>query len=105
MEAAWRMLQHPEPGDFVVATGKTHSVRELLQAAFTRLDLDWQDFVRVDSNYFRPTEVDSLQGDPSKVWNALGWAAKVKFEELVRIMVDADLELAQREAHGQEFRP
>ena len=91
VEAMWLMLQQDEPDDYVIATGETYSVRELLDEAFGYLDLDWNRFVVVDPRYYRPAEVDLLVGDPSKALRKLGWKAKVKFSELVRIMVDADL--------------
>jgi GDPmannose 4,6-dehydratase len=91
VEAMWMMLQQDQPDDFVIATGETHSVRELVEESFAHLDLYWQRHVEIDSRYFRPAEVDLLVGDPSKAKQKLGWAPKVKFKELVRIMVDADL--------------
>src|SRR6266850_3484034 len=91
VEAMWLMLQQPEPDDYVVATGETHSVREFLDEAFGYLNLDWNKYVEIDARYYRPTEVDLLQGDASKAQRKLGWAAKVKFRHLVRLMVDADL--------------
>jgi GDPmannose 4,6-dehydratase len=97
VEAMWLMLQHPEPDDFVIATGETHSVRELLERAFAHAGLAWQDFVEIDTRYFRPTEVDLLLGDASKARKLLGWRPKVGFQQLVEMMVDADLELAARE--------
>jgi GDPmannose 4,6-dehydratase len=92
VEAMWLMLQQPTPDDFVIATGETHSVREFLQEAFGYLELDWENYVVVDSKYFRPAEVDLLIGDPSKAESVLGWKAKTKFKELVRLMVEAELE-------------
>jgi GDPmannose 4,6-dehydratase len=97
VEAMHLMLQQDEPGDFVVATGEAHSVREFVDAAFTRLGLDWQEFVEIDPRYYRPTEVEHLCGDPSKAVRELGWKPKVSFHELVARMVDHDLELAQQE--------
>ncbi len=97
VEAMWLMLQQPEPDDYVIATGESHAVREFCELAFGLLDLDWRDFVLVDPRYFRPAEVDSLQGDASKARQVLGWKPKIRFEELVRMMVEADLELARRE--------
>ncbi len=97
VEAMWRMLQHCEPGDFVVATGEAYSVKEFLELSFGRVGLDWRKYVEVDPRYFRPTEVDFLQGDPTKVKAALGWEPKVSFNELVGMMVDHDLDLAARE--------
>ncbi len=98
VEAMWLMLQQDEPEDFVIATGETRSVRELCEAAFGCLDLDWNDYVEIDEKYYRPTEVDLLVGDASKAKEKLGWEPKVSFEELVRMMVDADLEEARRES-------
>ncbi len=91
VEAMWLMLQQDEPGDYVVATGETHSIREFLDEAFGYLDLDWCDFVEIDPRYYRPAEVDVLLGDATKARNRLGWQPKVKFRELVRLMVDADV--------------
>jgi len=97
VEAMWLMLQNEKPDDYVIATGETHSVREFLELAFKYVDLDYQDHVKIDPRYFRPTEVDLLLGDASKARKTLGWKPKVGFEELMRMMVDADLELAARE--------
>jgi GDPmannose 4,6-dehydratase len=90
VEAMWLMMQHQTPDDYVVATGETHSVREFLELAFTHVGLNWQDYVRTDPKYFRPTEVDLLLGDPSKAKAKLGWTAKTSFGALVADMVDAD---------------
>jgi GDPmannose 4,6-dehydratase len=90
MEGAWRMLQQDEPDDYVLATGETHSVQEFLEAAFTYAGLEWRDYVKIDQRYFRPAEVDLLIGDYSKAKEKLGWEPTVRFEELVRMMVDAD---------------
>jgi GDPmannose 4,6-dehydratase len=92
VEAMWLILQREQPDDYVVATGETHSVREFLQEAFSYAGLDWTEFVVVDPKYFRPAEVDFLLGDPTKARTVLGWKPKVSFKELVRIMVDADME-------------
>lgn len=97
VETMWLMLQQAEADDYVVATGETHSVQELLEEAFGCLELDWQDHVAIDARYFRPTEVDALQGDAAKAREKLGWEPKVTFKELVRMMVDHDLELARQE--------
>ena len=97
VEAMWSMLQQNEPGDYVIATGETYSVREFLTAAFENAELNWEDYVRIDERYFRPTEVDVLLGDPSRAKVALGWERKVDFKSLVKMMVEHDLELAQRE--------
>ncbi|MCL4819971.1 MAG: GDP-mannose 4,6-dehydratase [Vicinamibacteria bacterium] len=94
VEAMWRMLQQDQPGDYVVATGETYSVRQFLDEAFGYVGLDWKDFVVVDPRFFRPAEVDLLLGDPTKAKTVLGWQPKVGFRELVRMMVDADLERA-----------
>ena len=93
VEAMWMMLQHDTADDFVVGTGESHTVREFLDESFGYLGMDWHKYVKIDERYFRPTEVDYLLADPSKTNKALGWVPKVKFHELVRIMVDADLEL------------
>ncbi len=97
VEAMWLMLQQDEPDDYVVSTGEKHSVRDLCIAAFGELDLNWEDYVEIDPRYFRPTEVDELQGDATKARTVLGWKPKVHFGELVTMMVESDLELAQRE--------
>jgi GDPmannose 4,6-dehydratase len=97
VEAMWLMLQEDEPGDYVVATGERHSVRELCETAFALLDLDWSEYVGIDKRYLRPAEVDLLHGDPSKAERVLGWEARTTFEELVRMMVDADMQLARQE--------
>ncbi len=97
VETMWRMLQQPEPDDYVVATGMSHTVGEFLEEAFSSLDLDWREHVEVDANYFRPTEVNELRGDASKAREVLGWRPRVGFEELVRLMVDSDLRLAEQE--------
>ncbi len=97
VEAMWLMLQQAKPEDFVIATGETHSVKEFLEEAFSYAGLDWKKHVKIDPRYFRPTEVDALQGDISKAAKKLGWKPKVKFKELVKIMVDADLKLAEQE--------
>jgi GDPmannose 4,6-dehydratase len=91
VEAMWLMLQQPQPDDYVVATGETHSVREFLEEAFASVGLAWKDFVKVDPKYFRPAEVDVLLGDSTKARRVLGWKPKVGFKELVRLMVEADL--------------
>jgi len=91
VEAMWLMLQQEEPDDYVIATGETHSVREFLEEAFGYAGVDWNGHVETDSRYFRPLEVESLQGDASKAKRKLGWEPKVKFKELVKIMVDADI--------------
>jgi GDPmannose 4,6-dehydratase len=97
----WLMLQQETPDDYVIGTGETHSVREFLELAFGHAGLDWREYVREDPRYFRPAEVDLLLADPSKAKRALGWAPRVGFRELVRRMVDSDLELAAREKRAQ----
>lgn len=92
VEAMWLMLQQDEPDDYVIATGESHSVKEFLEEAFTYKDLDWRDYVEIDPRYFRPTEVECLQGDASKAREKLGWKPKVPFKELVKLMVDADFQ-------------
>jgi GDPmannose 4,6-dehydratase len=99
MEGAWRMLQAPDPDDYVLATGETHSVREFLDEAFGYAGLEWQHYVREDARYLRPAEVDMLIGDYSKAREQLGWEPTVRFQELVRMMVDADRERAATEEH------
>jgi GDPmannose 4,6-dehydratase len=100
----WLMLQADEPNDFVIATGEMHSVREFLELAFQRAGLDWQAHVEIDPRYFRPSEVDALQGDPTRAKAALGWEPRVGFEELVGIMVDADLTALEDQLAGKVTR-
>jgi GDPmannose 4,6-dehydratase len=95
--AMWCMLQQDEPDDYVIATGDQHSVREFVQETFSQLDLDWRDYVEIDPRYYRPAEVETLLGDASKAREKLGWEPKITFKELVRLMVESDLKLAQRE--------
>ena len=104
VEAMWVMLQHDEPDDFVIATGEAHSVREFCELAFARADLEWERYVEIDPRYYRPTEVDHLCGDASKAKQVLGWEPKTRFEELVRIMVDADIQLLDDELSGRLVR-
>jgi GDPmannose 4,6-dehydratase len=91
VDAMWRMLQQPEPDDYVIGTGETHSVQEFCELAFGHVDLDWQQYVKVDPQFVRPAEVDLLLSDPAKARRALDWRPTVAFPELVRLMVDADL--------------
>lgn len=91
VEAMWRMMQQSSPDDFVIATGETHSVREFLEVAFGHVKLDWRKYIEIDSRFFRPVEVDLLLGDASKAKRVLGWEPKIKFQDLVRLMVEAEL--------------
>jgi GDPmannose 4,6-dehydratase len=119
VEGMWRIVQQPEPSDYVLATGETHSVREFVELAFSKVNrkIEWkgksvdevgidsgtgETLVKIDSRYFRPTEVDLLLGDPSKARRELGWQHKVTFPELVAEMVNSDLEVMAREFHLQE---
>lgn len=97
VEMMWLMLQQDKPDDYVIATNETHSVREFVQETFAALDLDWEKYVEYDKRYERPAEVELLIGDPAKAKKLLGWEPKVKFKELVKIMVEADLKLAEDE--------
>jgi GDPmannose 4,6-dehydratase len=98
VEMMWVMLQQDQPDDYVVATNETHTVKEFIQETFGLLDLDWEKYVKYDARYERPAEVELLIGDPAKAKRQLGWEPKVKFKELVKIMTEADLALARREA-------
>jgi GDPmannose 4,6-dehydratase len=104
VEAMWMMLQREEPEDFVIATGESHTVREFVQLAFERVGLDWQRHVDIDPRYFRPAEVASLCGDPSKARADLEWEARTSFEELVGLMVDGDVRLLDDELAGRLVR-
>jgi GDPmannose 4,6-dehydratase len=95
--AMWLMMQQPEPGDYVIATGESHSVQEFLEIAFDRVALDWRKYVQADERYLRPAEVDVLVGDCAKARRLLGWQPTIKFRQLVEMMIDSDLELAERE--------
>lgn len=103
IEAMWLMLQQEEPDDYVIATGETHSVRELLEEAFSCAGVDWREYLAIDERYYRPAEVDLLMGDPSKAKIKLGWVAKTKFRDLVRLMVDAELEGADKAVHRNTY--
>jgi GDPmannose 4,6-dehydratase len=94
------MLQQPEPDDFVLATGKTHSIQELLEKAFECVGLNWEKYVEIDPKLIRPAEVDHLCGDATKAREKLGWQPKVSFDELIKMMVEADLEVVQRAESG-----
>jgi GDPmannose 4,6-dehydratase len=97
VEAMWLMLQQDEPDDYVIATNETHTVREFLEETFACLDMDWNEFVGFDKKYERPAEVDLLIGNPEKAKKQLGWEPKTTFKELVALMVQEDMKLAQRE--------
>lgn len=100
VEAMWLMLQQKKADDYVVATGETHSVKEFLDEAFDYAKLDWKKYVEIDKRYFRPTEVDCLLGDSSKAKKVLKWKPKVSFRQLVRMMVDSDMKLVEKELYG-----
>jgi GDPmannose 4,6-dehydratase len=104
VEAMWLMLQQDKPDDYVIATGETHSVREFLQESFSHAGLDWEKHVKIDARYFRPAEVDVLVGDASKAKKVLGWTPRTTFKDLSRIMVDADIDLLQRQLAGKDIR-
>jgi GDPmannose 4,6-dehydratase len=101
VEAMWLMLQQDTPDDYVIATNETHSIREFLDLAFARVNLDWKKYVEIDPRYYRPAEVDVLIGDYSKAKKKLGWEPKIKFAELVADMVDADIKLLQDHLEGR----
>ena len=103
VEAMWLMLQQDKPVDYVIGTGQSHSVKEFLEAAFSYVNLDWHKYVKIDPRYYRPAEVELLLADPAKAKRELGWQAKVGFKELVRLMVDADLEAAGLEPPVKEI--
>lgn len=102
VEAMWLMLQQEHADDYVVATGETHSVREFLAEAFSYVGLDWQDYVEIDPNYYRPAEIELLLGDPSKAKRQLGWEPRVTFQDLVRLMVDADMAALRGEQRRED---
>ena len=101
VEAMWLMLQQDKPDDYVIATNETHSVREFLEVAFGHVGLDWQKYVAIDPRYYRPAEVDMLIGDYAKAKQRLGWQPGTRFTDLVKLMVDADLDLLRRHREGQ----
>jgi GDPmannose 4,6-dehydratase len=101
VEGMWQMLQNTEPDDFVIGTGKAHSVREFLEEAFSYAGLDMKEHIRIDSRYFRPTEVEELVSDPAKARKKLGWNPKIRFKDLVKIMVDANMRAVGLEAIGE----
>ena len=96
VEGMWRMLQHDEPGDYVLATGEGRTVRQFVERAFAHAGLDWEQYVTCDAQYERPTEVDALVGDPSKAAETLGWKAQTNADRLAELMVDADIEQLAR---------
>lgn len=100
VEAMWAMLQQERPGDYVIGTGESHSVRDFVEAAFAHAGLDWHDHVRIDARYFRPAEVDDLRADCTKSRRELGWRARTGFRELVQMMVDADIAALERQLKG-----
>jgi GDPmannose 4,6-dehydratase len=104
VKAMWLMLQQDTPDDYVVATGETYAVRELLEVAFALVGLDYRDYVEFDSRYTRPSEVDILLGDATKARERLGWKPEVDFRSLIKMMIDHDLDLAQREKHARNFQ-
>jgi GDPmannose 4,6-dehydratase len=97
----WLMLQQPQPDDYVIATGESHTVREFLQRAFEHVGLDWEPYVALDARYMRPSEVDHLRGDASKAERLLDWRPRTTFAELVTLMVDADIRLLEDEMAGR----
>jgi GDPmannose 4,6-dehydratase len=101
VEAIWLMLQQDRPDDYVIATGEAHSVRELVEEAFSYVGLDWRKYVKKDLKYYRPSEVDLLIGDPSKAKGVLEWEAKTRFRDLIRLMVDADITTVKESAIGR----
>ncbi|MGI9101557.1 MAG: GDP-mannose 4,6-dehydratase [Terriglobales bacterium] len=104
VDAMWRMMQLDSPDDFVIATGETHTVRDFVECAFGHVGLDWHNYVEIDAKYFRPLEVDILQGDYSKAKRVLGWEPQVKFHELVKLMVDADSQALEDQLQGRLIR-
>lgn len=101
VEVMWQILQHDKADDFVVGTGKKHSVKEFVEEAFSYVGLSWEKHVEIDQKYFRPTETEDLQADTSKIRKAIGWEPKINFKELVRIMVDADMRKAGLKPIGE----
>jgi GDPmannose 4,6-dehydratase len=101
VEAMWLMLQQDKPDDYVIGTDETHSVKEFLERAFSSLNLDWKEYVEIDPKYFRPTEVEVLKADSSKAKKILNWTPRISFEDLIKIMVDADLEAIGLSSPGE----
>jgi GDPmannose 4,6-dehydratase len=104
VEAMWLMLQAKTPKDYVIATGKTYSVKDFLEVAFGEAGLDWKKYVKIDKRYFRPLEVDVLLGDASKARRELKWKPRVSFKQLVKMMLEADMKLVSQEIHGKKSR-
>jgi len=104
VEAMWLILQQDQPDDYVIATGETHSVKEFCEEAFAHVGLDWSKYVEIDKRYYRPAEVDLLIGDPSKAKRVLGWEARTRFKDLVKLMVDADLKTLEDQLAGKVAR-
>jgi GDPmannose 4,6-dehydratase len=104
VEGIWMMMQQEVPEDFVLATGETHTVREFVERAFAEVGLDWRQHVEVDPQYYRPTEIDRLEGDASKARRKLGWIPRTRFRSLVKTMVEADVQLLEDGLSGQEER-
>jgi GDPmannose 4,6-dehydratase len=104
VEGMWQMLQQPTSDDYVLATGETHTVREFLELAFEQAGLDWQEYVEIDPDYYRATEIDRLVGDASKARQKLGWTPRVRFSDLVKIMVEADVQMLEDKLSGQVER-
>ncbi|MBP8718864.1 MAG: GDP-mannose 4,6-dehydratase, partial [Candidatus Atribacteria bacterium] len=104
VEAMWLMLQQDKPCDYVIGTGETHSVKEFLEEVFNYVGLDWKEYVEIDPRYFRPTEVELLLADSSKARKELNWSPRINFRELVKIMVDSDMELIGLESPGEGKR-
>jgi GDPmannose 4,6-dehydratase len=100
VEGMWQMLQQAAPDDYVLATGETHTVREFLELAFQEAGLDWQAYVEIDPDYYRPTEIDRLVGDASKARKRLGWAPRTKFRDLVKVMIEADARMLEDKLNG-----
>jgi GDPmannose 4,6-dehydratase len=100
VEAMWMMLQQEKPEDYIIATGDCHTVREVLDVAFSHLDLDWQQYVKIDPRYYRPTEVDLLIGDSTKARKKLGWTPKMSFKDLITMMVRTDLQAERTRVYG-----
>ncbi|MCB1318011.1 MAG: GDP-mannose 4,6-dehydratase, partial [Leptospiraceae bacterium] len=101
VRAMWMMLQQADPIDYVIATGETHTVQELCEVAFSHVGLNYKDYVVIDPKFFRPAEVDLLIGDSTKARTELGWQPEVSFEQLIQMMVDADLERVQKKMNGR----